>query len=82
MTKQFRPGGDLTIDHQAHWYPRALLETLAGREGCPTLERTDVGYTLLHPPAGRWRQPITSLFLELDQHFAPMASTRCSRAPR
>jgi aminocarboxymuconate-semialdehyde decarboxylase len=63
-----------TIDHQAHWYPKALLEALAGREGYPTLERADAGYTLLHPPAGRWRQPITSLFYDLDQQFADMSA--------
>jgi aminocarboxymuconate-semialdehyde decarboxylase len=59
----------MRIDHQTHWFPKRLLDELVGREGYPTLERNGDGYTLLHPPAGRWRQPIHSLFFDLDEQF-------------
>ena len=55
----------MIVDHQAHWYPPAYLESLLGRPGYPTSIRDPTGgFVLETGPGLSW--PVPTRFVDLD----------------
>jgi aminocarboxymuconate-semialdehyde decarboxylase len=62
--------GNVIIDHQAHFHPSALFDTLVQRAEYPRATRTEDGYVLHISP--ELSQPFRQPHLDLDLHVADM----------
>jgi predicted TIM-barrel fold metal-dependent hydrolase len=61
----------MIVDHQAHWYPPAYLESLADRAGYPrSTPGPDGGFILETAPGQRWPVPVH--FVDLDLQIRDM----------
>src|SRR5436309_769389 len=64
----------MIVNHQAHWYPPAYLDSICGRDRYPRAEKRDGGRYLyeLGPEPGAWRFEIRSRFWDIDEQIADL----------
>jgi aminocarboxymuconate-semialdehyde decarboxylase len=62
----------MIVDHQSHWYPRAYLDSIVGREAFPRATTTEDGGYLLEPREGARQVRIFARFVDEDEQIAAM----------
>lgn len=64
----------MIVNHQAHWYPPAYLDSICGREGYPRAEKRDGGryFYEMGPEPGAWRFEIRSRFWNIEEQIADL----------
>jgi aminocarboxymuconate-semialdehyde decarboxylase len=64
----------MIVNHQAHWYPPAYIESVVGNSGFPRATKLDGGRYLyeMGDEPGAWRFEIATRFTDIDEQVAAM----------